>query len=256
MATEAQVLANRSNAQKSTGPRTVEGKQKVSQNAVKHGLLAQQAVIYGEDPEVFERHREAMLDELAPVGVMESTLAQRIVGLSWRLKRAERVQNEAFDYLLAKDAARLAPLLCGSCVPEGMDDPNGADVALGRVAVRDFANARSLDRLLMYERRIEHSLYKTMAELRKLRRARTIDPKHKTRRQGLSRREGMTRCAKQSQFPCRPMGATLAGRWWPAVQKQSQFAEVANEREPLRRQGVMREDMDGATAKSKSQFRG
>jgi hypothetical protein len=40
MATQAQILANRRNAQKSTGPRTEKGKAVVSQNAVKHGLLA------------------------------------------------------------------------------------------------------------------------------------------------------------------------------------------------------------------------
>ena len=48
MATEAQILANRRNAQKSTGPRTREGKAAVSQNAIKHGLLARQAVISSE----------------------------------------------------------------------------------------------------------------------------------------------------------------------------------------------------------------
>ena len=53
MTTEAQVLANRSNAQKSTGPRTPEGKAAVAQNAVQHGLLAQEVVIKGEDPQEF-----------------------------------------------------------------------------------------------------------------------------------------------------------------------------------------------------------
>ena len=38
-----------------------------------------------------------------------------------------------------------------------------------RWAVQDFNQERVLDRLLVYERRIEHSLYRTMAELRKLR---------------------------------------------------------------------------------------
>ena len=41
--------------------------------------------------------------------------------------------------------------------------------AFGRKAVQDFNLERVLDRLLVYERRIEHSLYRTMAELRKLR---------------------------------------------------------------------------------------
>jgi hypothetical protein len=37
MTTEAQVAANRRNAQKSTGPRTEEGKAKVALKAVTHG---------------------------------------------------------------------------------------------------------------------------------------------------------------------------------------------------------------------------
>ncbi|MBN2128115.1 MAG: hypothetical protein JW741_01410, partial [Sedimentisphaerales bacterium] len=90
MVTEAQMAANRLNAQKSTGPRTAEGKAKVAQNAVKHGLLARDAVIRGEDPDEFALFRDEMLDELAPVGALESMLAGRIVGLAWRLRRAER----------------------------------------------------------------------------------------------------------------------------------------------------------------------
>ena len=53
MTTEAQTEANRANAQKSTGPRTPEGKAKVAQNALKHGLLAKQAVVVGEDTRRF-----------------------------------------------------------------------------------------------------------------------------------------------------------------------------------------------------------
>ena len=68
MASVAQVLANRSNAQKSTSPRTAEGKAVVAQNAVKHGLLAKEVVVKGEDPGEFEFYRDQMLAELAPAG--------------------------------------------------------------------------------------------------------------------------------------------------------------------------------------------
>jgi hypothetical protein len=176
MATAAQVRANRANARKSTGPRTAAGKEKASQNAVRHGLLAREAVIQGEDPEEFEVYRAGMLEELAPAGPVEAMLAERVVGLSWRLRRAERLQNAAFAAL---DDGTPTPLLDarldewkrlkGSEADQGVCGVVEEDHALGRVVVEDFSRARVLDRLLLYERRIESSLYRTMAELRRVR---------------------------------------------------------------------------------------
>ena len=71
------------------------------QNAVKHGLLARDDVIKTEDQGDFDRMREKVLGELDPAGPVETPLAERIVSLMWRLKRAQRLQNEVFDYLLA-----------------------------------------------------------------------------------------------------------------------------------------------------------
>jgi len=175
MATEAQVVANRLNARKSTGPRTDEGKAAVAQNAVRHGLLAEQAVIKGEDPGEFEFYRDQMLGELSPAGAMESMLAERVVGLAWRLRRAERIQAQVFDTLLIDDATDPMRKLTRSTRPKG-SDVDDSHLALGRVAIRDFVNYRTLDRLGLYERRIEHSLYRTMTELQKLRLLRELDP--------------------------------------------------------------------------------
>jgi hypothetical protein len=179
MATVAQIQANRLNAQKSTGPRTPEGKERASQNALKHGLLAREAVIAGEDPAEFEVYREGMLQELAPAGAMEAMLAERVVGLSWRLRRAERLQNAAFAALDDGEPTELLEArleewkqLKGSEWDRGVTGVVDEDAALGQVVVEDFAGARVLDRLLMYERRIESSLYRTMAELRREREAR------------------------------------------------------------------------------------
>ena len=68
MTTEAQVNANRANAQKSTGPRTPEGKAKVAQNALKHGLLAKQAVVAGEDTDDFDLLRDQFRAGTGPGG--------------------------------------------------------------------------------------------------------------------------------------------------------------------------------------------
>jgi len=179
MATEAQILANRLNAQESTGPRTPEGKAAVAQNAVKHGLSGRLDVIKGEDQAEFDLHRGAMLGELAPAGPMEAMLAERVVGLSWRLERVERIHNEVFDALLADRNSPLAKLVRSlepKAAGQPKDGPDGeGDLDLGRAVIKDFSNSRVLDRLLMYERRIEHSLYKTMAELQRLRLVRELD---------------------------------------------------------------------------------
>jgi len=173
MSTEAQNHANRLNAQKSTGPRTSEGKAAVSQNAVKHGLLARQTVINSESQADFDLHRDRMLAELAPASPMESMLAERIVSLSWRLKRAGRIQNQTIDALNAPKTSSPFSKLIQSLSNPSDSDPN---LALGRLAIKDFANARVLDRLLMYERRLEHSLYRTILELQRLNLIRKLDP--------------------------------------------------------------------------------
>ena len=67
-----------------------------------------------------------------------------------------------------EDASKLLAFL----VEQNIRCPAPAGPPPGRRAVQDFNQERVLDRLLVYERRIEHSLYRTMAELRLLRRLR------------------------------------------------------------------------------------
>ncbi len=171
MATETQIRANQHNAQKSTGPRTPKGKAAVSQNAVRHGLLTRQDVISSESQADFDLYRRQLLAELDPVSPMESMLAERIVSLSWRLKRVCRIQNQTIDALNAPKTTSPLSKLTQSLLPKGLQpDPSESapELALGRLAIEDFSDARVLDRLLMYERRIEHSLYKTLLELQRL----------------------------------------------------------------------------------------
>ncbi len=171
MASIAQIQANRSNAQKSTGPRTPEGKAAASRNAVKHGLLAEQVVIHGEDPAQFDLYREGMLAELAPEGAVETMLAERAVSLAWRLRRAERLQSAVFATVYRENAndVVLWPKHGLPIEPR----PDEEEVILGQVVMTDFARAQVLDRLLVHERRIESSLYRTMRELRREQEART-----------------------------------------------------------------------------------
>jgi len=175
MSTQPQIHANRLNAQKSTGPKTRQGKAAVAQNALKHGLSAHQDVIITETQADFDLHREALIAELDPQTPMESILADRIVSLSWRLKRADRIQNQTIDAMDEKTKHNPFPGLPKKFQIRAPEPQNPA-LTLGRLALKDFSNDRVLDRLLMYERRLEHSLYKTTLELQRLRLIRHLDP--------------------------------------------------------------------------------
>jgi hypothetical protein len=147
MTTEAQIEANRINAQKSTGPRTPEGKATVAQNAVKHGLLARTAVLHGEDWEEYTCFSEELLDELYPDGVMEQELANRVVDLSWRLRRAALSQNAVFEALYDQYVAEHGDEPLPEHGPEEGRPPVGAPL-LGRMILADFAGDRVLERML------------------------------------------------------------------------------------------------------------
>ena len=136
--------------------------------------MAEQDVISSESEADFDLYRRQLLDELNPVSPMESMLAERIVTLSWRLKRAGRFQNQAIDVLNSNQTndpfKKLTQSLFRNVADKSLSNANGSngELALGRLVVKDFGNGRVLDRLLMYERRIEHSLYKTILEFQRL----------------------------------------------------------------------------------------
>src|SRR5258706_9117847 len=88
--------ANRANAQKSTGPRTPEGKQRSAQNASTHQAYCADLLQPGEPEPFFHAHRQAVLERLCPMDAVELCLADRVVSAAWRLRRLQ-----AADYYLA-----------------------------------------------------------------------------------------------------------------------------------------------------------
>ena len=205
MATQAEILANRHNAQKSTGPKTAEGKAASAKNAMKHGLFAQDNVVISENQAQFDALRNEMLAELAPVGAMEGMLAERIVSLTWRLRRAAQMQDEVIDVKIRAEINRSKGILSKSLItgqPCRLSKNTKRcydDLALGLIAKWDFEGDRALERLAMYERRFEASLFRTMGELKKLKdaRKRERDETKAVYDRGQDARD--TECAKQSQ---------------------------------------------------------
>jgi hypothetical protein len=90
--------ASRRNGAKSLGPRTPEGKARSAQNALKRGLRAQKyAILPGEDAAEAAALETALIDELAPQGVLQIILVGRIARAAWRLDRADRLEAEVLE---------------------------------------------------------------------------------------------------------------------------------------------------------------
>ena len=92
MTTDKQRKANRQNAKKSTGPRTEEGKARSSQNGLKHGLLARDAVMAGEDPAEYDRQLQQLEENIFPKNAIEFELVRQIADAEWRLRRLSRIE--------------------------------------------------------------------------------------------------------------------------------------------------------------------
>jgi hypothetical protein len=93
----ARAEASRKNGAKSRGPKTLEGKTRSSQNALKHGMRAEKYVVLREeDADEFAGLEAALVEELAPVGALQIVLARRIAVAAWRLARADRLETELF----------------------------------------------------------------------------------------------------------------------------------------------------------------
>ncbi len=83
---------NLRNAQKSTGPRTPEGKSRSRFNAVKHGMTAKTLVLPDEDADVLQMRVETWIADLQPQNDVEQFLVEQAVHASWKLDRAERAE--------------------------------------------------------------------------------------------------------------------------------------------------------------------
>jgi hypothetical protein len=88
MASTAQTLANRSNAQRSTGPVSIEGKQNSRLNALAHGLSSKQVLLPHENREEYEQLRAELLREYRPANAQEETLVECVAQTYWRRQRA------------------------------------------------------------------------------------------------------------------------------------------------------------------------
>ena len=108
MATTAQVIANQQNAQSSTGPRTPEGKARVAQNAIKHGLTSKHLIIRPEEQDEFDDLQTSLYLELDPQGAVETVTFHDLIHAAWNLHRLRRMEVECdpADFAAAERISR------------------------------------------------------------------------------------------------------------------------------------------------------
>src|ERR1022692_630032 len=151
---EAQQAANERNAKLSSGPRTDQGKQRSRYNGVRHSLTGKTIVLPAERLSAYNRHCADIRNSLDVVGPVELNLGQSIADDFWRIG----------------DAAALIAN-CMAIVESGLeytldDDPKVDDGF--RQAWAYQGAQKDLDRITIYESRINRNLKTKMALLKEV----------------------------------------------------------------------------------------
>jgi hypothetical protein len=144
MSTELQIEANKRNAEKSTGPRTEEGKRNSSLNSIKHGFCSELVLLPNESEEVFSKTVTTIYPRLQPQADIELELFERIVAAIWRLKRVGFVETQLYEMFM------------GSCSYTKDYRFSYANAFLS-MCREDLPN-----KITRYEHAIESSLYKAL----------------------------------------------------------------------------------------------
>ncbi len=150
-ASEAQILANRRNAQLSTGPKTSEGKERSRANALKHGLTGEGVVLPNEDAAEVERMFEGFEADFRPSDEMGRLLVRRMATCVVRMDRA----------VLQEAAALRKRMLAAMAEAEANgEDPDEA----ANLAMFDPSKEATLAR--KYEAASERGFYRALKEFR------------------------------------------------------------------------------------------
>jgi hypothetical protein len=156
VATPKMIEANRQNALKSTGPTTEQGKQRSSQNAITHGIFAQNPGISDDEAQQFDDFRLAMLAELNPANMQEMRRAEIVINCHWRMRRADNAEVQLLEEAMRK-LARAEP-----------------QVGLALAFAINRESSFGLNRLDTYQQRLGNQTQRAMRELRQPRKEQIV----------------------------------------------------------------------------------
>jgi hypothetical protein len=134
---------------KASGPTTAAGKETVSKNALVHGLSGRtHACLRGEEGR-YEQFCREIVQALAPVGILEQSVAEDIADDRWRRKRAVAMENALYS--------RIAP-----------EQPDPAVPLAAALADAYLDASKGLRTVALYANRLQRSIEKNTAYLETL----------------------------------------------------------------------------------------
>ena len=140
MATDKQIAANRANAQKSSGPRTEEGKAASSRNNLRHGLTLRGFIVLDGQEGAFAQLEADLRTQLVPQGPLQEIVFKRALESAWNLERCRQAAVTLHERIRS----------------------------LGIDPLLDLNNADRYSNIQRYSRENESSFYKALRELGKL----------------------------------------------------------------------------------------
>ncbi len=157
MATLAQINANRLNAQKSTGPRSDEGKAAARFNALKHSASAQSNVLPGEDDAELASLSRAYHEQFRPCGPEEEILVEKIIAADWTQRRMDRLETAVFNAMIAQ---------------QDPEEPN----PIGAAFLADCKGPNALQKLHRRREAASRDWYRAITQLRQIQYDRAFQP--------------------------------------------------------------------------------
>jgi len=165
MATQSQIDANRRNAQKSTGPKTPEGKARSRRNGLQHGLTAKACMLEDEDPADLLDLLEEIREKYDPQDTDEDFLIERMVKARFKYNRIMAIEAAIFNLRLSVDQA-----------PEEITDAQGHAGQRAWAYMRDANGGNALSKLARYETSLLREYDRSRQELEKLQKIRAARP--------------------------------------------------------------------------------
>ncbi|MEA9598517.1 hypothetical protein VC178_01240 [Polynucleobacter sp. AP-Sanab-80-C2] len=87
---------------RSGGPKTMAGKAIASQNSLKAGVYAQADLLPQDDVRQYDALKQLFIDDLKPIGMVESELVKILAQISWKRLRLEKIEARVLAGYLAK----------------------------------------------------------------------------------------------------------------------------------------------------------